>query len=97
METLICFAAGRNFTLAEMCGIFEGGVKEPDWQTVSNKLQLNLRGQVSAVEFYRAWCKLGPSWLNLSLALEKLHGYQRAIEQAKKKAGIGVVHVTRYC
>ena len=70
-----------------MCGIFKGGVREPDWQTVSNKLKLNLRGQVSVVEFYQAWCKLGPSWENLSLALGKLQGYQPVMEQVKKKAG----------
>ena len=87
METLICLTAGHNFTLAEMRGIFKGGVREPDWQTVSNKLKLNLHGQVSVVEFYQAWCKLGPSWENLSLALGKLQGYQRVIEQVKKKAG----------
>lgn len=86
---IICFDyIGRYFTLAEMCSIFKGGIKEPDWQTVSNKLGLELYGQVSVEEFYQAWCQLGPSWENLYQALVDIPGYKLVAEQAKKKAGI---------
>ena len=86
--SLVLFA-GCELTLATMCITFkEVQLEEPNWQTVSKKLGLDLYGQVSADELYQAWYKHSPSWEKLSQALERIQGYKEVAKQAKKKAGM---------
>lgn len=80
-----------------MRGVFSVQGREPNWKTVSSKLELNLHGQVSAEELYQAWCKCGPSWKNLSQALTEFPKYTRVLEKARKKAGMSVLHVISFC
>ena len=86
---VILLVAGFELTVATMCDTFkEVELKEPNWQTVSTKLGLDLYGPVSAEELYQVWCQHVPSWVKLSQALGKFQRYTRVADLAKKKAGM---------
>lgn len=86
---ILLWFAGCELTVETMCSIFkEVELKEPNWQTVSKQLGLDLYGQVSAEELYQAWCTHSPSWERLSQALGKFQEYKEVAIKAKKKAGM---------
>ena len=86
---ILVLFAGCELTVETMCSTFkEVKLEEPNWQTVSKELGLDLYGQVSAEELYQAWCKHNPSWEKLSQALGKFPRYKQVAKQAKKKAGM---------
>lgn len=86
---ILLWFAGCELTVKTMCSIFkEVTLEEPNWQTVSKQLGLDLYGQVSAEELYQAWCTHSPSWERLSQALGKFQEYKEVANKAKKKAGM---------
>ena len=70
----------------------EAGVHVPEnWRKISQQLRLDLRGKLSAAEFFKGWsenCVASnkPSWDNLAGALRKMVGYQPVVLAAIKKA-----------
>lgn len=68
----------------------EAGVEVPEnWREIGIKLGLNLRGKLSAAEFFKGWKESSfvnkPSWANLAGALQKMEGYQDTAMLAMNK------------
>ena len=68
----------------------EAGVQMPEnWREIGVKLGLNLRGKLSAAEFFKGWKESSlankPSWVNLADALQKMDRYQHTAMLAMKK------------
>ena len=70
----------------------EAGMDVPEnWREIGEHLGLNLRGKLSAAEFFKGWQDKDltdnkPSWKKLAQALEKMEGYQRVAVVARNKA-----------
>ena len=74
-----------------MVAIFsKAGVEVPEnWREIGVQMGLNLRGKLSAAEFFKGWRENSfankPSWVNLGDALQKMDRYQHAAILAMKK------------
>lgn len=69
----------------------EAGTKVPeDWREISLKLDLDLKGHLSATQFFNKWSQYDPnnkpSWEKLALALQSIDGYWNAARKAMAKA-----------
>ena len=70
----------------------EVGVKAPEnWREIGEQLGLDLRGKLSAAEFFKGWQEKNlpnnkPSWKKLAQALEKINGYRDVAVAARNKA-----------
>lgn len=60
-----------------------------NWREIGLQLGLNLKGKLSAADFFKGWRENSsankPSWVNLADALQKMEGYQHAASLAMKK------------
>ena len=89
---LIFLSTAQTLTQDSMVATFtEAGVKVPeDWRQISLKLDLDLRGQLSATQFFDKWnqyhSNIKPSWEKLAGALESMDGYYNAARKAIAKA-----------
>ena len=68
----------------------EANVTVPkNWRTIGLKLGLNLKGQLSATEFFRGWTENSikkPSWKSLAHVLKDIEEYASAARIATEKA-----------
>ena len=68
----------------------KAGVEVPEnWREIGVHLGLNLKGKLSAAEFFKGWRENSfsnkPSWVNLAGALQKMQRYQHVAVLAMKK------------
>ena len=62
-----------------------------DWREIGEQLGLNLKGKLSAANFFKGWNEhtidsKKPSWERLAATLESMGGYWHAARSAREKA-----------
>ena len=62
-----------------------------DWREIGQQLCLNLKGELSAADFFKGWSEhtidnKKPSWERLAGVLKTMDGYWPAARSAREKA-----------
>ena len=92
--TVVTPVAGEALDAETLCELLtEPGVHAPDWEHIGIQLGLHIKGQISADDFFVAWCRKDShaSWIQLANAVEKVEEYKHAAQTVREKQGTVLV------